>query len=402
MKYHKIPVFVFTFISLFLSNTRLLLGDDREKAISIFENCIASRNSIQSMECILKIHRKLRNDTKTESYLEMMMDGDKIRAKKIEDNRPIYLFVNCYQPNSFGFLNLKPKILSQIKSEPGTQPKEETNKLNFAYLVLMNNDALKNDTPEERARFQFFDRTDNALPNPRWMGQNPDEYADLFGHNRNLDADFAVLKKGANDIQVLNELVDGKNLTKVFFTLPVRMRSDASSGNPPIVITQQYAFWFDLECGSTIRKVWSSLGRSALMTELSNEIQQDKRTGIWYPNKWKFVKKSGGYDLIEEYELEMISINQPIPPKNFDLPSAKELIPGTNVRWEMDSPPPAEGKLVWDGKKVVGLSEYNFGVATAGSWSSRRLFMICVNTAGISAILAIACYRAWRRQQRMC
>jgi len=374
------------------------MGDDLGKAISIFENCIASRNSIKSMECHLKIHRKLRNGNETDSYLEIMMDGDKIRAKKLEDHRPIYLFVNCYQPNSFGFLNLKPNILSQIQSEPGNQPKE-TEEMNFAYLILMNNDALKNDSPEERSRFRFSSWRDNALPNPRQMGQNPEQYDDLFGHNRSLDIYLDILKNGASDIQVSDELVDHKNLTKVFFTLPVRMRGyDDNSDDPPIDIKQRYTFWFDLECGSTIRKVSITLGRSALVTELLNEIRLDQKTGIWYPCKWKFVRKSGGYDLVEDYELEMISINQPIAAKNFDMSSVKELIPGTNVRWEMDSPPPADGKLLWDGKKVVGLSDYNISLAMAGNWSSRRMFMICVNAAGISTIITIACFRAWRRQ----
>ena len=394
-KYRLIFFVVWVTVFLFLAVPQNLVGDDRNKAISIFENCIAYRNSIESMECILNVQRKLRNGSKTNGRLEIVLTGDKIRAKKLEDNRPIYLFVNCFQPNSFGFLNLQPNVLSARKPDTDSHSNEASN-LNFAYLTLINNDALKNNSPEERARFQFFDWRDNALPNPRQMGQNQVEYVDLFGHNRSLDVYLQALIAVGSDIEVLDELIDSKNLTKVFFTLPIKLQLDVD-----IEVKSRFAFWFDLECGSTIRKISSSIDQTSLTIELSNEIQQDKRTGIWYPCKWKFVEKSGGYDLIEDYELEMVSINQPIAPKFFDLSSVKELIPGTNVRWELDSPPPAKGKLVWDGKKVVGISDYNIGLATARNWSSRRLFMICVNTAGISAIIAIACFRAWRRQHPM-
>jgi hypothetical protein len=77
-----------------------------------------------------------------------------------------------------------------------------------------------------------------------------------------------------------------------------------------------------------------------------------------------------------------------------------ELTPGMPVRWQMDSPPPAEGKLVWDGKKVVGLSEYKFGIATGNRNASRRMFLILVNVAEISAMIAIQCLRIWRKQRR--
>jgi hypothetical protein len=50
---------------------------------------------------------------------------------------------------------------------------------------------------------------------------------------------------------------------------------------------------------------------------------------------------------------------------------------------------------------VVGIGDYNIGQAIDARSSSRRLFVILVNTAGISAIIAIACFRAWRQQQRI-
>jgi hypothetical protein len=103
----------------------------------------------------------------------------------------------------------------------------------------------------------------------------------------------------------------------------------------------------------------------------------------------------------EECDLEVISLNTSLPSSLFSCRNIPELIPGTTVRWEMDSPPPAEGKLVWDGKKVVGISDYKFGIITADRQSSRRWFIIFVNAAGISAIIAIICFRVWRRQQRM-
>ena len=135
---------------------------------------------------------------------------------------------------------------------------------------------------------------------------------------------------------------------------------------------------------------------------LTNEVTQDPKSKIWYPSHWEYeFRDHTGLLEREECDLEVISLNESLPSTVFSCSNIPELIPGTTVRWMMDSSPPVEGKLVWDGKKVVGISDYNFGIITADPVSSRRWFMIFVNTAGISAILAIICFRAWRRQHRM-
>ena len=164
----------------------------------------------------------------------------------------------------------------------------------------------------------------------------------------------------------------------------------------------QQKFLFDPAKDYALR---SELKPSSLTQDersLENELSQDSASGLWYPSRWVYEYQKGTLVEREENFLEVISINQPIDPKRFTLADIESLIPlGTPVIWKLDSPPPAKGMFLWDGKKVVGLSDYQVGNNRADAPWSRRLFLICVNTAGISAIVAIACFRAWRKQRCM-
>ena len=158
------------------------------------------------------------------------------------------------------------------------------------------------------------------------------------------------------------------------------------------------SFWFDLSKDHIVRKAFFQLGSTEYL--LNNEVSQEPVSKIWFPSHWKYEQRVDDQLLEhEECDLEVISLNEPIPSSMFSCRNIPELIPGTTVRWMMDAPPPAEGKLVWDGRKVVGIGEYKFGLVMADRSSSRRFFLFFVNTAGISAIIAIVCFRAWRRQR---
>ena len=166
-----------------------------------------------------------------------------------------------------------------------------------------------------------------------------------------------------------------------------------------------YIIWIAEEQGPTIRKMFHNSPQVVIYDEtLEVDVVRDAQSGVWYPSHWRYERNDDNQPRMKEEGIVKNAVfNQPLPDHLFEIKNISCIPPGTKILWTAKLiPPPYEGPLVWDGKKVVGLSEYNFGVARAGSWSSRRLFMICVNTAGISAIIAIICFRAWRRQQRMC
>ena len=407
------------------------LSAQEKSAEEIFQIAATVPGKINRGEFVIKSHYQrfdnLKKDLKT--TFRMIFDDKKLRVDREEEGGR--LTISCVPDENDGqvfFYESEPKNLIRKESQFANLPEPDFSSL----LLYLKKDYVK------LAVSEFSE--DKYLPNVRSMGFVPCSltsqaipYPDISEYFRPLfESDSSDLPQppsftlgqenfmgsecisivffSDNKNSVINEMlrVKNKGVIKFYGEDGVQLAPNPSSDDDFLKSMQdadfrnQRKFLFDPTKDYALRYEENPSSLLNDKRSIQNDLSQDAVSGLWYPSHWVFERYAQG-EIVEREEnfLEVISINQPIPPKNFDLSSVKELIPGTTVRWMVDSPPPAEGKLVWDGKKVVGISDYNFAIATAGSWSSRRLFMICVNTAGISAIIAIICLRAWRRQQRM-
>jgi hypothetical protein len=391
-------------ILLFVYQVAATLGiaDDRHKAISIFEKSIAGREAIKSAHCHLNVYR---GGSNKESNLDIVFDADKIYIDKQEDGRQFYLWINCYTSNNIAVLELEPKI------QPGFDSKipsaAEGKMYPHSFLTLRNNKYID---PKESN--WLYDDYANAFPNVKYMGQMLTRYLTPKGHLVTLDFALQTLKQQPiSQIQITNETMGNDDLLKVSWrhhTIIDSTLLDELNNNAEKKISEeafkksrefQMSYYFDPQKNYIIRKVELKFILSGWGDVLNNEVKQDLQSKIWYPSHWVYESKEMDNVYKEEYDLEMTDINKPVSNSYFDMSSLKKLEVGTTVRWNMDSPPPAEGRLVWDGKKVVGISEYKFGIATGGRETSRHMFIILVNIAGISAIIAIQCLRVWRRRR---
>jgi hypothetical protein len=141
-------------------------------------------------------------------------------------------------------------------------------------------------------------------------------------------------------------------------------------------------------------------GISPMVLTITNEISQDKQSKLWYPSKWSYVETRGNklYEH-EEGDIEYKSINQPIQTECFSLENINELKPNCPVEWNLDSALSGKGKLIWDGKKIVGLG-LDTNSHDAKLKSRRTIFIILANILIISSIILIQIFRRWNNHHR--
>jgi hypothetical protein len=391
LKKHIFIILLFFVQSFF----QFIIADDTSsilEAEKIFEKVLQSRQEIRNGHFSLQCN--LYNDTlkiTPELQLDVVFSGDKTRIDRVYQGRRVFLCQNCYPNNTHILLNLSPRMMA---SDVNKSPNEEL-KQGKPYIVLYKKDSLKKNK-------YIIDSIDATILDVRTIGLLPismmlsndtslEYYCSAFRHNQYI-----------RNVIIENDNIMDVPCKKISFdhvSIPFDVYDESKNAIIKYTAITKRTFWISPNQDYLIRRAefCSSIG---LNTFIENEVKQDKKSSKWYTEKWTLRSEDEGKKQEEKVIIKIISINAPENDKVFDISQIKEFEPGTTVRWNMDSPPPAEGKLVWDGEKVVGLNEYKFGIATGGRETSRHMFIILVNIAGISAIIAIQCLRVWRRRYR--
>lgn len=213
---------------------------------------------------------------------------------------------------------------------------------------------------------------DTTIPSVKTMGFVTD---DVFFQSRHFVILSAYLKKLNNEhttitqenfkgdaCTVIRLLADGP-IKLIQGNVTVRDESGnilASSKEEVNALLQKYVvhrlneIYLDPAKNYAIRRMVleDSLIKQRLVLE--NDMKQDAASQCWYPAYWKYEEyRDGELARTEENTLEIRSINKPIDPKRFTLESVGELKPGTPVIWELDAPPPGQGKLEWNGQSII-------------------------------------------------
>jgi hypothetical protein len=165
-------------------------------------------------------------------------------------------------------------------------------------------------------------------------------------------------------------------------------------------ISQEY--WISETQGFSIRKIVfnSDMIKDRHSCEtLEVDVAQESRTGLWYPSSWRYGrdKNDGKPSIREEGTVKKVVLNQPLPEHLFDMKTISIIPKGTRVRWLAKSiPPPDEGKLVWDGEKIISSGKYGLKLINEKKNGSRVIKIVLINVVVLSAIAASIFLRRYR------
>ena len=83
-------------------------------------------------------------------------------------------------------------------------------------------------------------------------------------------------------------------------------------------------------------------------------LAQDKVSGIWFPHLFSYRRHvRGKVEIEEDLEVQVVSLNQALDPKLFTLEGIDCLPSGEQVSWVSNTPAPASGYLIWNGRELV-------------------------------------------------
>ncbi len=133
---------------------------------------------------------------------------------------------------------------------------------------------------------------------------------------------------------------------------------------------------------------------------LEVDVALDAGSGIWFPSAWHYERKNDGeFRTSQDVTITDVVLNKPLPEHLFDMKDIKILPVGVNVRWNATMiPPPAEGRLFWDGNDVVSHEDYISALIKTPHDKSRVRRIICFNV-GIVFLLLAACL--WSRYRKL-
>jgi hypothetical protein len=402
----------------------------------------------ESLKTIKKIHQgdlnlyfSTTNETNPalsyQKTLHIIFDGKKMLVRHDTERTAVYAF-DCYPQSSLIYFTTSPANIV------GTPPPVNLNIQDFHL------DSLKV-FPYDHLTIlkRTLDTQEFSIPTPVTLRQIGQTACSIEGlERRNLENIFAVFKKRARkywrnteeeslqsdyggfyNLQLMEEKIDDYLCYKISWNfvgslITDRIVTDENgrelTGKEKIEYLRSErskgwrTCWFDKMRGNLIRKMIThsedananlhgslkQAGISPMVSTITNELSQDKQSQLWYPSKWRYVQTRG--DKLYEHEegsMEYNSINQPIPPEYFSLENINELKPDCPVEWNLNSVPPGKGKLIWDGKKIVGL-EVDTDSHAAKLKNRRTIFIILANILIISGIILIQIFRRWNHRRK--
>ena len=238
------------------------------------------------------------------------------------------------------------------------------------------------DTKENYPGQDIYDLRYLAL-GPKSLAYSKDDFILYFSNG----VEFA-------DFEVHDDVIDNVPCKKVTRT------TSSTNGK------YRLEFWIAPNQGYSMRKILNESNDDILKRTVSFEIDviQDKKSKTWYPKSWKREQKDepkSDLCVVHDKELGIVkihSINEGIDLVHFTINDIDIISPGTDVVWKLETSPPAEGSLIWDGNSIV--SEGSYLLHSKGKTNRlRTLFVICVNITVLSGIVVAQLLRVYLRQQ---
>jgi hypothetical protein len=121
---------------------------------------------------------------------------------------------------------------------------------------------------------------------------------------------------------------------------------------------------------------------------LECSLSQHQPSGIWFPSKCVYERTTGGKQIsYEELEIEVVSMNEPLSDKIFQL-AGMDIPPGRDIN---RGPPDPRGSVYWNGEQIVPVSASVRDLPEAEPERRRWLFI------GVSVALSLITFSLlWR------
>jgi hypothetical protein len=250
--------------------------------------------------------------------------------------------------------------------------------------------------PNTTMALVFYDGYSDAslnrsVPDPRWFGCLVLEIENSQYHLSPLEIYDSSLNKPAEHPTVVSDICKNVDCWKVDW------RFDYSYNG--MSTTVPCTLWVDKSDTSHILRVESRFESNGILyidgVDSESEKYQNK---IWFPTKLTYQRtENGKITASQNTQINVLSLNEPLPPDTFSPKGISFLKPGTPVSWAMERDRPVEkGELVWDGNNVVsrGTFEIDKIIAESTRFKPINIFFMLL---GVALILFGIGMKLWKK-----
>ncbi|MDR0705858.1 MAG: hypothetical protein LBF88_12855 [Planctomycetaceae bacterium] len=335
---------VYVFIVVLIVPALVFAEDENDvtpSPVSILKKIADTRRSIKSGYFLVEFQTQILGKPSSSQQWDIYFDGAKLRSdRKLGGNKVEVVCLDCYSKYT---------------------------RLYYTYSHPASSDM--------RNALVFYDGYDKpgirfAIPDPRWIGCLALPFLGSINVQAPLIYDYNY-KENGDDIKILSDVIDRKKCWKIIFPSPL------SAGASTISV------WVDQSVWEHIVRVECYLSSNGTNYLDRIDIQSETRENYWFPSKIVYQRQiNGKIDRTSETTIKVLSINKPLSSDIFSPKGINFLKPGTPVAWHWDRDRPVvEGRLEWDGDKVVGVDEFSKIMQESRRLQPFNLFLIFLGTA---------------------
>ncbi len=289
-----------------------------DEATRLFEKIYEHRKSIQNAHFKIK---GTSTDYEHPFVWDIAFEGDRIRCDKTSGDRTFSNCVSCFWPSVHLTFDSKPL--------PNTVSPLYVNEIGQSPHLLPH---------------------DARIPDTRYIGIHP---CSLYQQALILKTFFDIhstLSGGLSSISITETDLEKDPCWKLAWQQKIiDIPADPNSGR---IVTG--AYYFSRNHEDNIRRVEISDSKG-WKNRLDVQLQRHKKSGFWFPAHCFHQEHDRRKNKVEqeEYDIEILKLNEPLDPRLFTLADSTTLPVGTPVIWEARMDPPGQGPLTWTGDSIA-------------------------------------------------
>jgi hypothetical protein len=280
----------------------------------LFRGIVQSRKELQSGQVHVKMTISDVGESAVEWLWTLSFDGNKKRADIVRGGYQEVVCLNCYSTMTRFLYTTKPSPIVDGK------------------MALTFDDGYDKESGIE------------YIPDPRWFGYVPMDIV-------NTQHFIPVLMYQSTS----NRQGKSPTVTDVTFSNIPCWRVDYKQGNV------DHSIWLSQSETSRVLCVEGRFSLDSMLFVDQVIVDDDLFEGkIYFPKTLHYKRlENGKVTRLVKTEIEVISLNQPLPADTFSPKGVSFLKPDTPVAWHLDRDRPfPEGELIWDGDNVVLLDAF--------------------------------------------
>jgi hypothetical protein len=320
-----------------------------EEVTAVLQKLIAARESVQSGhfrltidKTITNVDRKklLDNKDKEDVAIDIIFQGEKQKVEEKRVHSRLFMLVNCLAPETMTFYNPQPSALWDTPDKKWDP---------FVVVYDRVRDSSKPDmVPSNHLAYEPC----------RW-GIITEDSAEAKDYSL---ARFFTLKKEKiiytypRRCSIDHEVYQGDDCTHIMWEFGPKETINPS----PQDQVNCFDFWIIPKKSYIVRKAEINGKLHGWKRSLENEAAEYKQSGLWFPTRWTYheERQNGSVQGHEECRLEILSMNEPIDPKELTLASIKELKEGTFAYFRTKNIATEDSRQIWNGNEIISSGTF--------------------------------------------